>query len=462
MKSVKVGLNAGGGDDDPASDHSCNQKIYNPLEHGDSVELAHLGFWPMSINPASSSQCQFPGVPDKGTLVYYLKNTGENGGVVIGQSNMVKSGNQDSAGSSGSQSLASGKVQELYTSTRQIRPPPQVQESEADDGTKIRTLMESGSFHSLSLLDGLPIHGALFQMTGFKFPDLKQVPTAKQHNDQMMTNQIFDQLQGQVMSLAQMFQGLMQNGSGGGRGGASMAQAGGLGAGQSYWQDIHSNLSPAMSTALNSLSNLIQGHETDNGVGYVTGGVVHYGIYLENAVQLLSQVQNMDDLMTVLSRLQWDTSIMGHDALDNVVVQIENAWGQALQEVDHNGTITVSYSNTVIQNTFTQNMTSSNYGSAATSSAPPAQGSSGSGGGSGNIGQIVGQAQSMMGNLFGQSSGTIQDMWKRLASSQEQTATQMHQKLTQQQEAQQQKQINKATTDGGDPLDKQFYVTTGQ
>ena len=56
----------------------------------------------------------------------------------------------------------------------------------------------------------------------------------------------------------------------------------------------------------------------------------------------------------------------------------------------------------------------------------------------------------------------MQEMWKRLAKSGEQTAKEMHQKLTQEQEAQQQKQINKATTDGGDPLSKNFYVTTGQ
>lgn len=448
---IKPMVIAGGDINDPAPDHSGNQKLYNPLEHGADVSLDHLAFSPLAVNPTQSGGTQFPGTMDPGSLVYVLKNVGENSGIVLGLANAIRGGGLGAGG--GGRNLMQGIVGDLINRDVGIRTPPKITESETDDGTKIRKIEESGKMHSLGLLEGLPNHGALFQMAGFKFPDLKQVPTAKQHNDKMMTSDMLNQLPGQIMSLAKMFEGLKNNGAGGGRGGSTAGQGGGLGGDQSYWQDIHDQLSPAMSAALNSLSTLIQGHETDNGVGYVTGGVVHYGIYLENAVQLLSQVHNMDDLMNVLSRLQWDTSIMGHEALDNVVVQIENAWGAALQEVDVNGTITVTYANNVIQNTFTTNMTSSNYGSAATSSSPS---NSGSGGGQG--GQ---QIQSMLGNLFGKSSGTLQDMWKRLAPSQEKAATEMHQKLTQQDEAQKQKQINQATTDGGDPLSKEFYTTTG-
>ena len=147
----------------------------------------------------------------------------------------------------------------------------------------------------------------------------------------------------------------------------------------------------------------------------------------------------------------------GQDKLDKVVIDIENAWGTALQEVSSNGMITVTYDDANTQSQFAKSMTSDQYGSAATS-APPAGQQGGSGGG----GQGAQQIQSIMSSLFGQSSGIMQDMWKRLAPSGEQTAKDMHQKLTQEQEAQQQKNINKATTDGGDPLSKNFYVTTGQ
>jgi len=449
---IKVGVVNRGFKGDTPVDQSLNHGVRD-INAGPDVKDPDCGFWPLSINPSQGSACEFGGGMDPAQLVYYIKNAGQTGGIILGLANAIKNGGSGGAG--GGQSLLGDAVQELMNTTIGINIPPQIQET-TERGAKVRTIKEKGQQHSTSLLDGLPLHGALFNMSGFRLPAVKKVPTARQTNDQMMTMDVFNQLSGQIMSLAQMFQGLMQNGSGGGTGGASAAQAGGLGNGQSYWQDIHDKLTPNMSAALNSLSTLIQGHETDNGVGYVTGNVVHYGIYLENATALLSQAQSIDDLMNVLSQLQWDTSIMGHDALDNVVVQIENAWGTALQEVDYNGTITVSYANANAQMNFANSMSNTTYASAASSSPapPPYFGGGNQGGGSGaNVGQIAGQVQSLMGQLFGKSSGTLQDMWKRLAPSGEQTAKQMHEKLTQQQEAQKQKQVNDATTKNqGDPF----------
>lgn len=445
--------------------HGCNQSVRSLSCHGPDVSTEDLGLWGSALNPSQNGQQSFPGVMDPGTMVYFLKGLGQNGGIILGQANAMR--NSGSVGAGGAQSLMTGAVQELINQTINVNIPPQIQEG-TERGAKVRKISEKGQQHSLGLLDGLPNHGALFDMSGFKTPEVKKVPTAKQHNDQMMTQDLFDQLQGQIMSLAQMFQGLQKNGAGGGQGGASAAQGGGLGNGQSYWQDIHDQLPPNMSTALNSISNLIQGHETDNGVGYVTGGVVHYGIYLENATQLLSQVRSIDDLMNVMSRLQWDTSIMGREALDNVVIQIENTWGVALQEADYNGTITVTYADANAQMEFANSMSNTAYASGATSAPSTftgfgtsgSGGGGGSGGGSGggggggaNAGQIAQQVQGMLGQIFGKSGGTLQDMWKRLAPTGEKTATDLHKKLTQEQEAQKQKQVNDATLKNqGDPF----------
>lgn len=455
VNQVKKIVVAGGGINDPDSEHGCTLKTRNPLEHGEDVLNSDLNFHTQMINPSAASQCQFPGVPDPGSIGYVLKNVGEAGGILLGLSNTIRNGGIGSFAGGSGLNLMGGVVQDLINQDIGVNIPPNIQES-TERGAKVRTINEKGQMHNLGLLEGLPNHGALFNMSGFRLPELPNVPTAKQTNDQMMTQNMLSQLTGQIMSLGQMFQGLMQNGSAGGTGGASAG--GGLGGGNSYWQDIHSGLTPAMSAALNSLSNLIQSHETDNGVSYVTGGVVHYGNYLENAVQLLTQVQTLDDVMNVLSRLQWDTSLFGQDKLDNVVIQIENAWGQALQEVSTNGTITVSYANAAAQQAFADSIANSVNHTAA-SSAPAS--SSGSGSGSGSGSQTAQQIQSMIGQLFGQSAGTIQEMWKRLASSQEQEAKQMHEKLTQQQEAQRQKQINQATVQGsGDPTsDSNFSVT---
>ena len=349
---IRVGVVNRGFKGDTPSDHSLNHGVRD-INAGEDVNNADCGFWPLSSNPSQSNACQFGGGMDPAQLVYYIKNAGQTGGIILGLANAIENGG--SGGGGGGQSLLNGAIQELMRTTIDVNIPPQIQESTAR-GAKVRTIKEKGTQHSLSVLDGLPLHGALFDMSGFRLPGLPNIPTARQTNDQMMTQNMLSQLPGQIMSLAQMFQGLMKNGSGGGTGGATAALAGGLGTGNSYWQDIHNVLTPNMSSALTSLSNLIQGHETDNGVAYVTGNVVHYGVYLENAALLLSKVQSIDDLMSVLSRLQWDTSIMGLDQLSNVVIQIENAWGTALQEINYNGDVTVTYANSNAQSEFANSM----------------------------------------------------------------------------------------------------------
>lgn len=461
---VQVGVIASGGDPKSSSSthsdsHDQNTAVLSPLEHGPDVELDHLGLWPRIVDAGAKNI--FNGVPDPGTLGYFIKNTGQNGGILLGIANAMNEGGLGQ-GVSGGQSLVQGRVDELKKKDIGVSSPPKITEA-TERGAKIRKIQETGKMHSLSMLDGLPSHGALFEMAGFKLPELPNVPTAKQTNDKMMTQNIMGQLQGAAMSLGQMFQGLKSNGSGGSHG---PSYGGGLGQGPSYWQQIHKEVPPAISKAITSLSELIQSHETSANVSYITGGVVHYGDYIENSYGLLKQVQSLDDVMNVLSRLQWDTTLFGQDKLDTIQVDINNAWGKAVQTAHVNGYITVEYANANAQIEFANSMINAAYSSAATSNTGnTGGGGGGSGGGSGGGGGGSGGGGgggSQLGNLFGKSAGIMQQMWKRLAPSGEKTAKKMHEKLTQEQEAQQQKQINKATIDGGDPLKKAFYITTGQ
>jgi hypothetical protein len=166
-----------------------------------------------------------------------------------------------------------------------------------------------------------------------------------------------------------------------------------------------------------------------------------------------------------MSRLQWDVSLFGLDKLNTIVREIETAWGTALQEVYANGLIVVQYANANAQMNYANSMSNTTYAGAA-SSAPytPPGSSSGSGsGGTQNPMEMAQQIQSMIGQLFGQSGGTMQEMWKRLATSQEQTATEMHKKLTQESKAQKHNEINKKTVQGqGDPLDDSTFTVSAQ
>jgi hypothetical protein len=292
-----------------------------------------------------------------------------------------------------------------------------------------------------------------------------------------------------------MFQGLAGNGGGGGGGGGfggSMSPttaAGGLNQGLGLGNtaitaaeaaegtpmyQIMQGLNPDMQTAVNSLSTLVQGLEVTGGVAFFTGDVVHEETYLQNAQELLSQVQTLDDLMYVIQRLQWDTDLFGRDKLTLVEQQIETAWGVALQQVDVDGNIIVTYDSDTANSeaAFLESMTSNtsspglgfssgeSYNGTGASSNPLGAGG-GSGGGKGGqgaqqvIGMVQGQLSGMLNNMFGEGAGTMKDMWKRMTRDQEQDAKKMHEKLNQDQDSQKRQDIIKKTTEGGNPIDMQ-------
>lgn len=507
--------------------HSGNQSFYSPIDHGEGVDLDHTILSPMLNSPTGFMQQAFPGGLDPGTPVIVLKQMGELGGIILGQSNTVRKGGQNGAG--GGRLGSTQKVDQLVQTTRDVNIAPDIEEVE-ENGVKIRKIKEKGQQHSLDLLEGLPIHGALFDMAGFRLPEITNVPTAKQTNDGMIGVQQMQQMMGQVMSLGQMIQGLAGNkGGGGGAGGygagnsqASTTQpytppgantgAGGAGYGGGLGDNIifateappdtplHTimeGLTTPMKSAVNSLSVLLQGYQVNDGVAFMTGDVVHEDTYLQNAQELLGQVTSLSELMYVLNRLQWDTDLFGQDKIEPVINEIETAWGVALQKIDVNGNVLITYgtqeasnlemefANTMTSNTgspalgfFDGNGTTDVFYSVNATGAslgfidPATTGASGipsggSKGGTTDAGQVIGQAQGLLGqieglaqgmsqNMFGEGAATMKEMWKRMTREQENDAKKMHEKLNQAGDTQKMSQIVEKTVKGGNPVDKQL------
>lgn len=423
--------------------------LFDPCRHSQQdVSIEDLWFSGLSVSPTAFGQNSFMAPPDPGAIGVVLKQAGEPGGILLGLTNTVRNGGTGGSGS-GTDFMNGPIMQQLKSEKIPVRIPPQIQETE-ERGAKVRKIKEKGEQHSLDLLDGLPIHGALFQMTGFMQPEVKKVATAKTKNDKMMTNQMMQQLAGQVMSMAQMFQGLASKGKGGGGGGGAPATGGGTPTGNTYMQDIMSSVNPQMRTAINSMSKLVQGLDTGDGTEYVTGSVVHEDTYLQNSANLLSQVTTIADLMSVMQRLQWDTSLFGHDKLQSSEYTFDTAHGVAKQVVNFDGTIDVIYTGNTMNNmNGWANVISSPSQSPGAGFQSPSSGSGGQGG----------QMQSMMQQMFGKSSQIMQEMFKRLAPKQEKEAKKMHQKLNQSEDAKKIHEIFKETAEGGEPLKKEHYET---
>lgn len=506
---------------------SGNQGFYDPINYGRGVNEDDPILSPMLNSPTGFMQQAFPGALDPGTPVIVLKQMGELGGIILGQSNTVRKGGQNGGG--GGRLGSAETVSQFTQTTRDVNIAPDIEEVE-ENGVKIRKIKEKGQQHSLDLLEGLPIHGALFDMAGFRLPEITNVPTAKQTNDGMIGVQQMQQMMGQVMSLGQMIQGLAGNkGGGGGAGGygagnsqASTTQpytppgantgAGGAGYGGGLGDNIifateappdtplHTimeGLTTPMKSAVNSLSVLLQGYQVNDGVAFMTGDVVHEDTYLQNAQELLGQVTSLSELMYVLNRLQWDTDLFGQDKIEPVINEIETAWGVALQKIDVNGNVLITYgtqdasnlemefANTMTSNTgspalgfFDGNGTTDVFYSVNATGAslgfidPATTGASGipsggSKGGTTDAGQVIGQAQGLLGqieglaqgmsqNMFGEGAATMKEMWKRMTREQENDAKKMHEKLNQAGDTQKMSQIVEKTVKGGNPVDKQL------
>lgn len=444
QSAIKAMVVASGGDPkkdgDFPQDKSSSMKLVNPLEHGEGVSLQDLPFSPMFVPPTSQGQTTYMGGLDPGTMVYVLKGTGSSGGIILGMANSILKG--FSEGNGGGQDLTQTHVQDLRSRKTGVSVPPEIEETE-ERGVKVRKIKEKNEQHSHDLLEGLPVHGALFDMSGFRLPEITNVPTAKQTNDGMISQDMLQGLTGQIMSLGQMFKGLKGNKGGGGGGGGVPTSTNTATANASRWNSIQSTVPQNVQLALGNLSTLVQGMEVSEGVAFLTGNVVHEETYLENAANLFKQCETIDDVMYCLNRLQWDTSLFGTDKLTPAQFSVNTAFGLATQRLSYDGELTTVYSssaNSAIRafaNTISSNTSSPGIGSS------PSSGSGGNAGGSNN--------------MFGNSAQTIMDMLKRLPQTGEQSATQMHQTLNTNQSSSKLFDIVKQTLNGGNPLEKGLY-----
>lgn len=491
---IQLGLIASGGDPngkgqnkgDFPSDKSSNQKVILPMLHNpDGVKQEHLAFSPMMHSPSAFSHMSFQGHLDPGALVYFLKMPGESGGIILGQANDQVNYDQGSGGGGGQNLLGHQYFQDLFDRETGILIPPEIKETN-EDGVKVKAIKEKGKKHKHSLLKGLHSHNAIQSTTGYKLEEIKEVPTAKQEFDAIPNQDMMSQMPGDLSSLSSMFQGLMggmMGGGGGGSGGGAGAGAGagagsgtgttssanneitgsveffaansvsmgaGVGAnsgqvrvgGETPMDRIKKSIKPELFNAVQSLSVLTQGAAESDTTSFVTSGRVHTPTYLANAEDLLSQVTSLEDVFVVLHRLQHDTSLFGQENLEDAMIEIETAWGNANVMISFAGDIELMYANSNVENTFVETMTSP--------MSSPGMGS-GSGGGGGAGGGGGG------GNMFGKSAKIMQDMFKRLPKNNQKESKKMHEKLNQENEFQKLWKFAEKTINGGNPLDPEHF-----
>lgn len=306
------GIVVGGHDGDPAPDLSGNLRVYFPGLHGKDVKVEHLNFSPRIMSPTRSSQQEFPGGLDPGTLVIAMKDTGSNYCQILGIANDTNMADQRIGGNADLLQF----VSQFLNQNVGVRIPPSIYET-TENGVKVRKIREKG-FHNHNVLRGLPTHGALYNLSGAPVPRVSGVATAKQAYDNLLSGDILGAIPGIFMTLGKMF---------------NLLQSSGL------LNSINAKVPREVGFAINSINNLIQTIETSEGAGFNVGGRVDQQTYLNNATRLLGQSRNLSDVVSALGRLQSDSSLFGTDKLINGIVNSALSYGASKLSISPNGSI---------------------------------------------------------------------------------------------------------------------------
>jgi hypothetical protein len=358
------GIVVGGHDADAPSDYSGNLRVYFPGIHGKDVNVKHLAFSPRLMSPTRSSQQEFPGGIDPGTLVVAMKDTGSNQCQIIGLANDINNNDQTIAGN---MSLLQGIAQYL-TMNIQVRPPPTAVDATVN-GAQIRQIQEKGELWNHGMTRGLPTHAATYNLAGMRLPQVSSVSTALQSYDNLITNSMLGNLPGIALSLGTLVSSILNT--------------------KSTMKTLNKNMTGPTMLAFQSMSYLLQSVEQKESAGFMTGTRVNQDVYTRNAISLIGQATGVSDMVHVFQRLQYDSSLFGLDSLAPVISAIAGSNGTTFRSFHPSGQMMTLTPATVV---------------AAASVVSKLLG------GEGFPGIIPGQ------NMFGSSAGTMQSMLQRLGT----------------------------------------------
>jgi hypothetical protein len=260
-----------------------------------------------SSTQASLEETAFP--PEPGQMVATSFNMGDPcSRSLVGMPNNT---NNASAGGVPNNSLISKLLAAQNLDTLKNRP---VKYKEKNDrGALVRAIEKELGSWKHSLTKGLPTHTALYPLAGQVLPAVKQIDTAIQQFASILGQGALSQLPGAAMNLASLFSKMNKK----------------------QKKKLTENKSQAFTDALESMMNLLV--EGESSGTYITSGRVHEETFIENAAELLSQCNEIGDLVECLQRLRYDESLHGLDKLESFEVRANSAYGEIVMTVDKDG-----------------------------------------------------------------------------------------------------------------------------
>jgi hypothetical protein len=376
--NIVYGIVVGGNDSDPDPTQSGGSRIYIPTEYGKDVDIKHL---PFSRNLAQGNQggiTHFNPPAEHGSAVMCMKMPGHAGSGHLTILGTVPNDIDKDATIPGNSSIWPA-IDAAKKALTKIRVPNDVGSGPA--GSK--PPKEKGQYHKHELVKYLPSTATLWPMNGIKIPQVQNIATATQAFSSILTGDMLSMLPGMNMTLGS----LMSN----------MPAA--------LKNELFKNIPPEIGGALNSMSALMQTMEIVEGGGFNTATKINPAVFFNNAANLISNSRTIYDLVGNFNQLQYDTSLFGLDSLPPVSMTMTGGpFGDIPIQIDAMGTITSLVPEPVKK-------LADAFGSLMSN-------------GSGFPGVFPGA------NMFGGSSGVMNDMFNRLPNTElNKAVTQMQQNV---------------------------------
>jgi len=267
-------------------------KVVNPLIHSkEGYPVDQLNFIGGLISTTQKAIEENNKAPEYGTVCLSKSETGLPGTeTIIG---VFKQVNNPSS-QPGNNPVAKWLEWAIQQSTgKKVK--PNIREI-INKGAKVREANEKNQEWKHALTAGLNISVTDPPILGQYVPEIRQIATAIQNFAEIPTSGILSQLPGSIMNLASLLNNMSN----------------------SQKSQATKNMPSEVATAFNSMSTLLTSTSTNG--SNVTSDRIHEETFMNNAVDLLSQVTNLSDLITVMQRLHEDESIRG---LENFAKQAE-------------------------------------------------------------------------------------------------------------------------------------------
>jgi len=291
-------------------------KVRIPRKHGKNVSDEHLA-WITAENSIPGALTSVAAL-DKGLQVSVRQNPGDGGtsrGVIVSVSNNTENKNPIISGATNlpgvNDNVSKYKDQER---AKPVKLPPDVQES---GDPVVAKVVEKGAW-SLAKADGLLNSLTASPIFGSRVPQVQNLSTAIDQAEAVLTGSMLSSLPGMNFSIGNLLSDMPAT----------------------LKDELFKQLPAGVGAQLENVMGLVRSYSPSSGGGSSAGKRVNPDVFFANAVNILKDVKNSNDIIQALQKIDSDDSITGMELLDSVTNIIQTPFGALSQTISPEGVVT--------------------------------------------------------------------------------------------------------------------------